>query len=128
MNIMSICCCKLKEVSWFYMYATYGLIDHPVWWDGKMSSTEAELIGTNDVTGQIIWTWKFLNEQGYTLESSTVFQDNKSAILLEKNGTLSSSKRTKHINTLKIVSRHIIVEYVTNVHMMDIRNNTIFFQ
>ena len=36
MNIMSICCCKLKEVSGFYMYATYGLVDHPVWWDDKM--------------------------------------------------------------------------------------------
>ena len=62
------------------------------------SSTEAELIGMNDVAGQIIWTRNFLNEQGYTIESSTVYQDNKSAILLEKNGTLSSSKRTKHIN------------------------------
>jgi hypothetical protein len=27
-----------------------------------------------------------------------VFQDNKSALLLEKNGKASSSKRTKHIN------------------------------
>ena len=27
-----------------------------------------------------------------------MYQDNKSAILLEKNGKLSSSKRTKHIN------------------------------
>ena len=36
MNIMSICCCKLKEVWGFNMYATYGLVDHPVWWDDKM--------------------------------------------------------------------------------------------
>ena len=62
------------------------------------SSTEAELIAVNDVAGQILWTRNFLNEQGYDIESSTIFQDNKSAMLLEANGVLSSSKRTKHIN------------------------------
>ena len=62
------------------------------------SSTEAELIGVNDVAGQIIWTRNFINEQGYNINTSTLFQDNKSAMLLEQNGILSSSKRTKHIN------------------------------
>ena len=32
------------------------------------------------------------------MKPSTVMQDNKSAMLLENNGILSSSKRTKHIN------------------------------
>ena len=62
------------------------------------SSTEAELIGVNDVAGQIIWTRNFINKQGYNINTSTLFQDNKSAMLLEQNGILSSSKRTKHIN------------------------------
>ena len=62
----------------------------------------------NDVAGQIIWTRNFLNDQRYAIESSTVFQDNKSAILLEKNGVLSSSKRTKHIN----VRYYFLKDYV----------------
>ena len=62
------------------------------------SSTESELIGINDVLGQILWTRNFLIDQGYNMKPSTVMQDNKSAMLLENNGILSSSKRTKHIN------------------------------
>ena len=62
------------------------------------SSTNAELIGINDVVGQILWTKNFLNDQGYKIDTSTVHQDNKSTMLLEQNGILSSSKRTKHIN------------------------------
>ena len=62
------------------------------------SSTEAELIGINDVASRILWTKNFLNEQGYNIETPTVYQDNRSVMLLEENGILSSSKRTKHIN------------------------------
>ena len=46
---------------------------------------------------QILWTNYFLVEQGYNIRDTIIYQDNKSAILLEKNGRLSSSKRTKHI-------------------------------
>ena len=72
------------------------------------SSTEAELIGLNDIAGQILWTRNFLIDQGYDFRTSTVFQDNKSAILLEENGSLSSCKRTKHIN----VRYYFIKDYV----------------
>ena len=36
MNIMSICYCKLKEVSGLSMNAIYGLVDHSLWWNDKM--------------------------------------------------------------------------------------------
>ena len=39
----------------------------------------------------------FMQEQGYVMEPSLIYQDNMSAILLENNGKLSSSKRTRHI-------------------------------
>ncbi len=35
--------------------------------------------------------------QGYDIDECVVFQDNMSALLLEKNGQISSSKWTKHI-------------------------------
>ena len=44
------------------------------------------------------WTRYFLMDQGYDVKSSTVYQDNKSTMLLENSGILSSSKETKHIN------------------------------
>ena len=62
------------------------------------SSTEAELVGVDDMVGNILWTNYFLKAQGYGYDETIVYQDNKSAILLEKNGTASSSKCTKHIN------------------------------
>jgi hypothetical protein len=62
------------------------------------SSTESELVGVDDAMPLVIWTRYFLQEQGYEMKPSLVYQDNKSAMLLEENGRASSSKRTKHIN------------------------------
>jgi hypothetical protein len=62
------------------------------------SSTEAELVGVDDAINMILWTRLFLQEQGYQVEDNVVYQDNMSAILLEKNGKRSSSKRTRAIN------------------------------
>ncbi len=62
------------------------------------SSTEAELVAVNDAMPMVIWMRYFLEAQGYDVKDNIVYQDNQSAILLEKNGKASSSKRTKHIN------------------------------
>jgi hypothetical protein len=63
------------------------------------SSTASELVGVDDLMPSILWTRLFLEAQGYAVqENNIVFQDNKSAILLEKNGKVSNSKCTKHIN------------------------------
>jgi hypothetical protein len=62
------------------------------------SSTEAELVAVDDVMGQILWTRNFLQAQGYKVNDTVVHQDNQSAILLEKNGRASSSKRTHHLD------------------------------
>ena len=40
----------------------------------------------------------FLKEQGYDVQETTLYQDNQSAELLEKNGRMSSTQRTRHIN------------------------------
>ena len=61
------------------------------------SSTETELIAAYDLMLHILWTNYFLNWQGNNAKDTIFYQDNKSAILLNKNGKKSSSKRTKHI-------------------------------
>jgi hypothetical protein len=50
------------------------------------SSTEAELLGVDDATTLILWTKLFLEAHGYHISRNVVHQDNKSAILLERNG------------------------------------------
>ena len=65
------------------------------------SSTEAELVAVDDYIGMVLWTRRLLESilgPDYQVTDSIIYQDNKSAILLEENGQRSSSKRTRHIN------------------------------
>jgi hypothetical protein len=69
------------------------------------SSTEAELVGVNDIIPQALWTRYFLEAQGYGVNESIIYQDNKSTILLAENGKASSGKQTRHINIRYFLSR-----------------------
>jgi hypothetical protein len=62
------------------------------------SSTEAELVAVHDMIPHILWTRKFLLNQGLNTFNNTLYQDNRSAMFLETNGSLSSSKKTRHID------------------------------
>ena len=61
------------------------------------SSTEAELVGVNDAMAMILWVRNFLIAQGYSVTDNVVYQDNMSTMLLARNGTKSSGKKTRHI-------------------------------
>jgi hypothetical protein len=50
------------------------------------SSTEAELVGVDDVMAQVLWTRYFLEVHSYKIRNNKVFQDNQSTMLLENNG------------------------------------------
>jgi hypothetical protein len=56
------------------------------------SSTEAELVAAGDAAGPMLWTKQFLQAQGYPVMHNVLYQDNKSAILLEANGRESAGK------------------------------------
>jgi hypothetical protein len=62
------------------------------------SSTEAELVGVDDGMPLVVWTHNFLMAQGYKVTDNVVYQDNQSAMLLEKNGKALSGRRTRHID------------------------------
>ncbi len=53
------------------------------------SSTESELVGVDDMMPIIIWTRHFLLSQGYGIIENLLLQDNRSSILLERNGWLT---------------------------------------
>ena len=50
------------------------------------SSTEAELVAADDISGMMLWTKLFLEAQGYGINKNILYQDNKSTILLQENG------------------------------------------
>ena len=62
------------------------------------SSTEAELVGVDDAIGMAMWMRMFMEHQGYSIQDNIIYQDNQSAMLLEKNGKKSSGKRTRHMD------------------------------
>ena len=62
------------------------------------SSTDAELIGADDVMSPMLWTKLFLEAQGIDVKDNVLHQDNKSTILLAENGKSSSGKRTRALN------------------------------
>ena len=87
------------------------------------SSTESELVGVDDVISKILWGKYFIESLGYTVDQNILLQDNKSTILLAKNGKLSSSSKTKHIKhryffiTDKIAKGDLEVEYEPTTRM-----------
>ena len=87
------------------------------------SSTEAELVGVDDMATMILWTKLFLEAQGYDVKQNILYQDNKSTILLENNGKKSSSQRTRAINiryyfiTDQIEKGNVSVEYCPTKEM-----------
>lgn len=62
------------------------------------SSTEAELMGVDAATTKVLWTVQFWEPQGFKINENVKLQDNKSAILLEKNGRKSAEKRSRALN------------------------------
>jgi hypothetical protein len=81
------------------------------------SSTEAELVGVDDVMPMILWTRQFMEGQGYTIRDNVVYQDNQSSMLLANHGQQSSTKRTRHLDiryyfvTDRIRAKQLRIEY-----------------
>ena len=79
------------------------------------SSTETKLIAIDDVLLKVQWTQKFLLEQGYDLET-LIKEDNRSTILLMKNGKLSSGKRTKHLDVQYFYVKDLLDQGILKVN------------
>ena len=64
------------------------------------TSTKSEIVGVDQLMPSVLCTSIFLESQVYGVTKNIIYQDNKSDILLEKNGKVSSSERTKNINII----------------------------
>ena len=57
---------------------------------------------------QMMWTQYFLQCKGFDIKTSILYQDTKSAILMDKNGSASSSNRAKRINVQYFFIKDIV--------------------
>ena len=75
------------------------------------------MIGIDDVISKILWTKRFIESQGFELETNVVYRDNTSSMKLEENGRTSTSKRTRHFNiryfhvTDLILLQEMVIQY-----------------
>ena len=66
------------------------------WWQSKcLNVLEEERL---EGVPLAIWTHNFISTQGYKINDNVVYQDNQSAILLEKNSRALSGWCTRHID------------------------------
>ncbi len=88
------------------------------------TSTDAELVAADDMSVMILWMKLFMEEQGYQVKKNILFQDNKSAILLEVNGRKSTGKRSRALNvryfflTDQVERGNLSIEYCPTSEMV----------
>ena len=64
-----------------------------------------------------------MEAQGYTIESNLLYQDNKSTILLAKNGRMPAGKNSRHIKNMfvlitdKVVKGDVSIQHKGNKDM-----------
>ena len=81
-----------------FMVTGFPIAYSKKWKLNTRSSTESDIVVVGDFMPSILRTRNLLNAQDYYVTENIIFQDNKSAIVIEKNGKSSSGKRTKRIN------------------------------
>ena len=61
------------------------------------SSTKSEFVGMGEYVPYNIWFMIFMSAQGYGIENNVIYQDNQSAMGMNKNGGNSYSGNSRHI-------------------------------
>ena len=88
------------------------------------SSTKAELVGLSEYLPYNIWTQMFMEEQGYSLRTNVIYQDNQSAIRMGRNGRNSCTGNSRHINVRyffvkdRVDKEECSIEYCPTKHML----------
>jgi hypothetical protein len=131
--VLSISCKDMDELTW-YVDGSYAIHDDMKGQSGAVllvgdnvvltrsskqkvntrSSTEAEIIAIDDTLPTIQWAKSYLKDQGYDMDT-IIREDNKSTILLMKNGRLSAGKRTKHLDIRYFYVKDLIDRGIVSV-------------
>jgi hypothetical protein len=79
------------------------------------SSTESELIALNEGLPEVIWAKQFMENMGFPQNMITVFEDNKSTIILANKNNGSTLSKTKHIQVRFYYVRELIQQKEINI-------------
>ena len=85
-------------------------------------STELKIVGVDEFMPGILWARNVLKDQHYGVTENIIFQNNRSALLLENNSKASIVNRKKHINIIifatgRIQKGEISVEWCPTNYM-----------
>ena len=71
------------------------------------SSTETEVIGVSaiDIVPFVLWLANFVKIQGQDIKENILYQDNQSAMKMEKNGRMSCTESSRYVSI-----RHFFVK------------------
>jgi len=90
------------------------------------SPTESELVSAAEYLPYTLWFRHFMDAQGYKVAKNTMYQDNKSAILMEMNGRNSCTGSSRHFNIRyfwikgRVDNKEVKVEYLpTHIMLAD---------
>jgi hypothetical protein len=84
------------------------------------SSMESELIAMDDTLPTVQWARYFMRYQGYDVEMITR-EDNKSSMLLMKNGRLPSGKQTKQLDIQYFYVQDLIQRGMVKINIATLR-------
>lgn len=88
------------------------------------SSTEAELVGVSDYVPYNIYMVNFMKAQGYALAENVLYQDNQSAMKMEKNGRNSCTGNSRHVDIRyffvkdRVDKKEITIDYCPTHEML----------
>ena len=88
------------------------------------SSTKAEVVSVSCYLTYNIWICLFMGAQRYDIKKNILFQDNQSAINMEKNGKKSCTMNSRHIDIRylfakdKIEINKMSISYCSIEHML----------
>ena len=90
------------------------------------SSTESEIVGASKYITFLVWLAGFMKDQGVDVSKKILFQDNMSAMQIEKNDSFSAGSKSRHLKIRfffikDILEReNIVIEHCpTNIMIAD---------
>ena len=78
----------------------------------------------SDYVPYSVWMANFMEAQGYKLKKNIMYQDNQSAMLLEKNGHTSCTGNSRHVNVIffwvkdRFDKKELCIEYCPTERMV----------
>jgi len=99
---------------------------------GNQCATESELVATAKYIPYTLRFRRIMEAQGYSLKDNVIYQDNKSAILMEINGRNSYTGNSRHINMKyfwikdRVNNKELRIDYLpTHIMLVDYYTKTL---